>query len=709
MDFLNEQDLNGYKLIERLGTGGMGSVYRAYDQAMKREVAVKILALEYADDPQYVARFNREAETLVQLEHPHIVPIYDYGTQQKFSYIVMRLLTGGSLAELIRHGRPLDLPQVRRILEQVTTALHYAHQRGIIHRDIKANNVMLDDAGNAYLTDFGIAKLVYETTQFTTTGATLGTPMYMAPELWKGAESDVKTDIYSLGILLYQMLVAELPFTASTPFALMDKHLHEMPKSISSQRADVGEGVDAIVWQALAKAPDERFVDAQALYDSFESVILGGRIAHTSTSQSTPISIKPTRPANETDLSITPQLKQDDAVLEWAMAATNILTPEDDSPPARNEHTTSIQPSKEASSSNRTRILILALLALIVVLSGLWVWSGLGSNGEPMDVVSKNTSSPTLNSPTMHSTATINLTAITPTPLGLLYDNYGSQPVYANEVVDPIEDSILVFMLEDDSQYEIFIQADSEAIFRSDEANQQIVVEFVDDSTILFVDNYEVSAQPKFIYFHAENVIPLSFTETCTITEYMTNVDTLTSILTTSCLGQDNVCQFDDELSVGSGKAISWELSDSRLTQLEAAESIKLSTITTIVNNYPEGFTPPDCLVYLLDTQNEVDNPTLTLNPATSVAISPTRTPTPILTLTNTLRPSATPTRVLPTATATGRPPTNTSVPPTNTFAPPTNTPQPPTNTPVPATPTSDIAIPTLPIEPTEDVIATPD
>ncbi|MCI0713706.1 MAG: serine/threonine protein kinase, partial [Chloroflexi bacterium] len=259
----------GYELKGKLGSGGMGTVYQAYQIAMKREVAIKILPEELADNPNYFVRFNREAETLTQLEHPHIVPVYDYGTVGRTSYIVMRMLTGGTLNQRLLTGKPMLLADTRQIIQQVTSALDYAHRKGIVHRDIKASNVMLDEQGNAYLTDFGIAKLLDSTTGFTATGMMLGTPAYMAPEQWKGSDSSAQTDIYALGVLLYAMLTGQMPFEAPTPYALMDKHLNASPKPPTDYQPTLPNGINRVIEKALAKDPQQRYSSAGALSDAF--------------------------------------------------------------------------------------------------------------------------------------------------------------------------------------------------------------------------------------------------------------------------------------------------------------------------------------------------------------------------------------------------------------------------------------------------------
>lgn len=266
------QTIDDYHILERIGSGGMGTVYRAVQLSLQREVAIKVLPDELANNPQYLGRFAREARALTQLEHPHIVPVYGYGTDGKTSYLVMRLLTGGTLADYLAQRGRVPLDDARRIFDHISAALHYAHAQGIIHRDIKASNIIFDSQFNAYLTDFGIAKLVHTNEQLTATGMILGTPSYMAPELWKGQAATAHSDIYSLGVVLYAMLTGKPPFEAATPYALMEKHVSEPPRPPSSISPGLSPAIDAVTVRALAKSPLDRYPDpasmARALADA---------------------------------------------------------------------------------------------------------------------------------------------------------------------------------------------------------------------------------------------------------------------------------------------------------------------------------------------------------------------------------------------------------------------------------------------------------
>lgn len=272
--------LGQYELRDLLGSGGMGAVYLAYQSALDRLVAVKVLNVSLTANPEYLERFRREAKTSAGLEHPHIVPVYDYGTQGNISYVVMRLLTGGSLAERISHSRetkrPLpSLAETSQILKQLANALDYAHGRGVIHRDVKTSNVMFDEQGTAFLVDFGIAKLTYATSALTGTGMAMGTPSYMAPEQWRGEEVRPSADQYSLGVMVYAILTGRLPFEAETPFALMHKHLNEEPTPINAFRTDLAESIRDVVKRTMAKTPEERFANCGAFAVAFDDAVRG--------------------------------------------------------------------------------------------------------------------------------------------------------------------------------------------------------------------------------------------------------------------------------------------------------------------------------------------------------------------------------------------------------------------------------------------------
>ena len=262
-----------YELETEIGRGGMSVVYRARDLRLNRPVAIKVLPPELAHDPAIRARFTREAQMSAQLSHAHIVPIYDVGEREGIAWFVMALVSGGNLAtHLTREPRqPLD--EVRRILTEIADALAYAHLHGVIHRDIKPDNILLDrQTGRAMVTDFGIAWATEAGARLTATGIAVGTPTYMSPEQAVGErELDGRSDIYSVGVLGYQMLTGRVPFEAGNSMALLLKHVTERPRPIADLRPEAPRALRETVERAMMKAPEDRWPTAAALRDALSS------------------------------------------------------------------------------------------------------------------------------------------------------------------------------------------------------------------------------------------------------------------------------------------------------------------------------------------------------------------------------------------------------------------------------------------------------
>ncbi len=268
-----------YVVREEIGQGGMATVYRAFDPHFQRDVAIKVLPLHFLHDPRFRARFEREARIVAGLQHPAIVSVYDFGEDNGQPYLVMSLMSGGSLEDKLRQG-PMPLVETERIIGRLAPALDAAHQRGVIHRDLKPANILFDQWNEPYLTDFGIVKLTgssgSDSATLTTIGGIIGTPAYMSPEQVQGGQIDGRSDVYSLGIILFQMLSGRLPFDATTPIGLAFKHVSEPIPSIQALGSvRLPAEFQVIVNHALAKQPDDRYPTALALSRDLSRLVHG--------------------------------------------------------------------------------------------------------------------------------------------------------------------------------------------------------------------------------------------------------------------------------------------------------------------------------------------------------------------------------------------------------------------------------------------------
>jgi serine/threonine-protein kinase len=264
MSDLIGKTLGKYEIISLIGKGGMSSVYLAHQQSMERQVALKVLPPHLMSDETFLKRFQREVKTVAKMQHPRIIPVHDYGEEQGTPYIVMTYIEGGSLAQRIQKEKGLLLPEVIRLVDQIADGLDYAHRQGVIHRDFKPSNILLDTGNNAYLSDFGIARISQETVQLTGSGI-VGTPTYMAPETFRQETVTPAVDIYALGVTLYQMLSGQAPYEGTTPVQLMYAHLNEPVPLLANLRADVPAAIQVVLDKAMAKNPTDRYSTAAAL------------------------------------------------------------------------------------------------------------------------------------------------------------------------------------------------------------------------------------------------------------------------------------------------------------------------------------------------------------------------------------------------------------------------------------------------------------
>jgi len=267
------EKIGRYEVKSELGRGGMATVYRAFDPRFDREVAVKVLPREMMHDPQFRSRFEREIKMIAQLEHPSIVPVYDVGDVDEQPYFVMRFMMGGSLSDRIAEGS-IPIQDTARIVEKVAQGLSYAHRKGIIHRDLKPDNILFDENDEPFISDFGVAKLSESSSNLTGSGV-IGTPAYMSPEQAQGLEIDMRSDVYGLGVIVYQMLTGQQPYSADTPMGVVVKHITEPVPEILKILPNLPADVDEIIKTAMAKDRNERYPNTIELAKALNVIAFG--------------------------------------------------------------------------------------------------------------------------------------------------------------------------------------------------------------------------------------------------------------------------------------------------------------------------------------------------------------------------------------------------------------------------------------------------
>ena len=430
--------------IQRLiGRGGMGAVYLAQQARPRREVAVKVfmpaLLLETQQRSEFLARFRREADAIAALDHINIVPLYEYGEQNELAYLVMPYVTGGTLRDLLEKRGVLPLTDVAPIIEQAAAALDYAHEQGIIHRDLKPGNILFHADGRVLLADFGLAKILKEATGSTAEatqeipsgitgiGTIIGTPEYFSPEQSTGKFVDRRTDIYSLGIVLYQMLSGHVPFTGATPIAIAVKHTTEAPPSLLQYNSVIPNNVEAVIMKAIAKKPDQRFNSAGELARALRAALSDASpsqslFSHPQeiTHQMTPIVL-----TNNDTVAEMPAVNANEALtVQTPLALSAPQTPE----PLQIPQPTFKKPSqpdmmpiapqprlkKRDSSQSKWLLLMGTMLALVLLIGGSIRYFHIGLSND----AATRTGSISETQPSPTATGTANL--LLPVPVGTL-------------------------------------------------------------------------------------------------------------------------------------------------------------------------------------------------------------------------------------------------------------------------------------------------
>jgi len=275
MSFFVGEMVGAYRIIEQLGQGGMATVFKAYHPALDRYVAIKVLHPAFLEDSNFLARFQREARVVARLEHTNIVPIYDFAEHGGRPYLVMKYVEGVTLKARLAERR-LTLTEILPIVEAVGAGLAYAHQQGVLHRDVKPSNVLLTRDGQIYLADFGLARMAQMGESSLTSDRMVGTPQYMSPEQAMSKPNlDARTDIYSFGVMLYEMAVGRVPFNADTPFAVIHDHIYTPLPPPRQVNPAVSEALERVLLKALAKDPADRFEDVQQMIGAFRAVVMG--------------------------------------------------------------------------------------------------------------------------------------------------------------------------------------------------------------------------------------------------------------------------------------------------------------------------------------------------------------------------------------------------------------------------------------------------
>ena len=687
---LSGQQLGQYQLGKLLGTGGMGAVYQAEQTSLGRAVAVKILNIEVADDETmsfYVERFTREAKTSAALEHPHIVPIYDYGTQEQLSYVVMRLLTGGSLSERISYAKTTerDLPsmgETAEIIRQLASALDYAHQKGVIHRDMKASNVMFDDHGTAFVVDFGIAKLMHAATALTQTGMTMGTPLYMAPEQWRGEGISGASDQYALGIIAYSMLTGKMPFEGDTMFTLMHKHMNEPHTPLKQFRDDLPDELEDVITKTLQKDPQDRYQTAAIFADAFKAATQE-KSGPATRFFVTPLPPKPSSPPLTDTGSVDVAAIEDAPTITPPSAEAVPSASSTGTKPAEGEWEPTPPPITTPGTRRRQRGLVMwaaAVATLLLVAAGIFFAFGSGDDSAELTATAQTRAAAIINTADARGTGTQQaaLQAVEERILPTLAYNATENPSRgAADVFDLLTETpglagavyltMEVIATEvNESNIEIWQETIAEAM--RDSAPPQVVEDNL--NLMLLAPSATPTATPSNTPTATpSNTATLTATNTPTPTNTATATDTNTPRPTRTPTPSEAVLRTERSLTSRIGPGTQYPIGP----RIEAGETLQITGISEDGSWYQVRSLDGD-VVWVVTTSVFVS----TFGPIDSVEIAQAPTATPTETPTETATPTNTPTSTpsnTPTATST---PSNT---PTATFTPLPTATDPPTPT----------------------------
>jgi len=402
---MSTEIIGRYEIKNEIARGGMATVFRAYDPRFERDIAIKILPQAFLHDPQFRVRFEREAKMIALLEHPAIVPVYDFGEENGQPYIVMRYMSGGSLTERLQQVS-LSLEETSQMITRIAPGLDAAHARDIIHRDLKPGNILFDQYGNAYLSDFGIARLAAASSATLTGAAILGTPAYMSPEQVQGEKTiDGRSDLYALGILVFQMLTGEVPYQADTPAKVMMSHVLQPIPNIQETKRDLPDECKDLITKAMAKNPNDRYSTAIEFASELESVVLGKALTSTSTPKETII-----MGAAAADSAIPNEASPDNTAISTQPATLLGRLIPGTAPAAR---------KVGERPRSRTAMVIIALLALLfIVVVAVGFMASLGRRGSgPLAFLAPPSNVPT---------TTFTLTALPPTATQKISQGQGS-------------------------------------------------------------------------------------------------------------------------------------------------------------------------------------------------------------------------------------------------------------------------------------------